>query len=87
MPGNKKNGMRKAESVLGIVNSDLSLTIPEVDPQFLPDAGTTPSPPSGLSVTGRGATARISAQPQDLSRELPPCPQRESAFSKTGGRR
>jgi hypothetical protein len=85
MPDNKKNGARKAESALGVVNTDLSLTVPQ--PQFLPDAGATPEPPSGLSVTGRGAATRISVQPQDLSRELPPCPQRESAFSKTGGKR
>ena len=87
MPGNLKNSARAAESVIGVVNTDLTRTMPEVDPRFEKDDGPMePSPPSGLTVTGKGAGAKISVQPQDLSRTLPPCPQRPPVFTWKGGR-
>ena len=86
MPANPK-GATRPESVIGTVNTDLSRTMPEVDPRFAQDEGPAEQPPeSGISVTGKGAGAKISVQPQDLSRTLPACPQRPPVFSWKGGR-
>ena len=82
-----KSATTRPESVIGVVNTDLSRTLPEVDPRFFHDEGPAESPPaSGISVSGKGAGAKISVDPQDLSRTLPACPQRPPVFEWKRGR-
>jgi hypothetical protein len=75
MAGNLKN--RRAESALGTVNTDLSRTTPQTDPQFIADATTEEEKvenPSGMTITGKSPNAKITAKPQALSSTLPGYP-------------
>jgi hypothetical protein len=79
MPGNLKNGARKAESAIGLTNNDLTRTSPPADPRFQPEREKPAEDEvPRLGISGKGADAKIAVPHQRLPDR--PAPRAKMAF-------